>query len=440
MDSKSIIYTIPAGEKYLIYAPLTPLAFMANMALINKIAGRSESNESATGNGDDNEIIGALQNLGLFDPDRTSFLTCDCNAPFLPSLCILMPTTACNLACKYCYAARENSKTVNLPWPIAKKAIDVAFNNARLKKRGKFSLSFHGGGEPTLDRQLFFEASGYARSLDPGCPISVTTNAVWDKDFRDRALAFLTEISISFDGSAITQNRQRPDKQGHDTFSRVMDTIHEIDRRQIRYGIRMTVTKESLHELYDNVVFLFENTACKSIQVEPVYNQGRAFGAGITLDDVDAFSGEFMKAHDYARSKKVVLYYSGARPHLNTITFCKATSEALIVTADSELTACFEVFDRSHDLAGDFMIGRLDPDHGIVLYPGKREALLKKIGENRDICEGCFCYYHCAGDCPPKAFMAKKSNDQFRCSVTRSLTREMILDRIAEAGGIWQGK
>lgn len=438
MKIKPTIYTIPAGEKYLVYAPLKSLAFLANGALVNRLASELDGQVDDSGNG--SELMISLRQLGLFEPDQTSYLHCDCNKPFSPALCILMPTTSCNLACTYCYAAREKSSDARLSWPVAKKAIDVAFGNSQKNAGSRFALSFHGGGEPTLDRSIFFNASKYARSLDPKCPISVTTNAVWEKDFREQALELLTEISISFDGNEVTQNRQRPDKQGRATFHRVMETIREIDNRKIRYGIRMTVTKESLPELYNNFVFLCENTSCKSVQVEPVYNQGRAMGSGVTLDDTGAFVEEFMKACEYGRARKVILYYSGARPHLRTINFCKATSDALIVTADGELTACFEVYDRSHDLAEDFIIGKLDPDLGIILYPGRREALLNKIENNRDICDGCFCFYHCAGDCPPKAFMAKKSNDLFRCSVTRELTREMIFERIAEAGGIWHGK
>ena len=350
-----------------------------------------------------------------------------------------MPTTACNLACTYCYAAYEGKKHLFLSWPAAKKAIDIAFQNSVNPKNGRFSLSFHGGGEPTLPREFFFKAAGYARKLDPKCPVSVTTNAVWDKEFRDRALKIISEISISFDGNEITQNRQRPDAQGNATFSRVMETIREIEKQKIPYGIRMTVTRESLPELRSNIEFMCSHTDCRSFQVEAVYNQGRAEGAGLTIDDVDSFVDLYMDVHRFAMEHGRNLHYSAARPHLITSTFCAATSNALIVTADGELTACYEVFDHSHLLADDFIIGRIDPHEGIVLYPEKRTNLLSKINENRSNCKDCFCYYHCAGDCPPKAFLAHLNNDQFRCSVTRAITRELIIDRIAENEGFWQG-
>lgn len=435
-ESKTTLYTIPVDDKYIIYAPLLPLAFIGNKAMVNLVTQKLKDPNAILYN---SELIDAIEKTGLFMPDKKKLPVCDCNQPFNPTLCILMPTTACNLACTYCYAAYEGKKQVLLSWTIAKKAIDIAFQNSVNPKNGRFSLSFHGGGEPTLPREFFFKAAGYARKLDPGCPVSVTTNAVWDKEFRERALKILSEISISFDGNEITQNRQRPDIHGNATFSRVMETIREIEKRRIPYGIRMTVTKESLPELKSNIEFMCSQTECRSFQVEAVYNQGRAAGSGLSIDDVDSFVDIYMDTVKYAAEHGRNLHYSAARPHLITSTFCAATSNALIVTADGELTACYEVFDHSHLLADDFIIGRMDSDDGIILYPGKRTSLLSKINENRSNCKDCFCYYHCAGDCPPKSFLAHLNNDQFRCSVTRAITRELIIDRIAENDGFWLG-
>jgi uncharacterized protein len=435
-ESNTTLYTIPIDDKYIIYSPLLPLAFIGNKAMVNIVNQKIKNPGVKVYK---NELIDAIEKTGLFMPDKKQVPACDCSQPFKPTLCILMPTTACNLACTYCYAAYEGKKQVHLSWPVAKKAIDIAFQNSINPKNGKFSLSFHGGGEPTLPSDFFFKAAGYARKLDPQCPVSVTTNAVWDKVFRDKALEILSEISISFDGNEITQNRQRPDKQGNATFSRVIETIREIENRKIPYGIRMTVTRESLPELPSNIEFLCAHTECRSFQVEAVYNQGRAEGSGLTIDDINAFVDIYMDVYRYAMKRGKNLYYSAARPHLITSSFCAATSNALIVTADGELTACYEVFDNSHVLADDFIIGKIDLHDGIILYPGKRANLLAKINENRSSCKDCFCYYHCAGDCPPKAFLAHLTNDQFRCSVTRAITRELIIDRIAEYDGFWQG-
>ncbi len=437
IERKTSVYTIPIGDKFLIYAPLKHMAFIGNEALAKAVGYHLENKKDNSYS--KHELIVSLHKTGLFEPDIVKSSRCTDNQQFHPTLCILMPTTACNLSCTYCYAAYKGKKESALKWQVAKKAIDTAYNNSVTFSKRKFALSFHGGGEPTLPQDLFFTASLYAKSLDPDCSISVTTNAVWDKEFRERALNLLSEISISFDGNEATQNHQRPHKSGDGTFLRVMKTIDDIEKRKIPYGIRMTVTKTSLAKLRSNVEFLIDRTSCKSFQVEAVYDQGRAAGAGLKIDDVDAFTEAFLDVYHFARDKGRSVYYSSVRPHLITDTFCTATSDALIVTSAGELTACYEVFDRSHILSDDFITGYIDLKEGIVLYPGKREALLKKISDNRDRCQNCFCYYHCAGDCPPKAFMSHLSNDKFRCLVTQSITREILLDKIMESDGFWQG-
>jgi len=434
---KTTLYTIPVEDKFIIYAPLKRMAFVGNRALVNAVFNHLEYKNGNPGS--ENTLIGELERSGLFAPDRMNLPSFNGSQQFNPTLCILMPTTACNLACTYCYASYDGKKNAFMQWPVAKKAIDIVYHNAITFKKGHFALSFHGGGEPTLPRDLFLKASGYAKKLDPDCLVSVTTNAVWDKDFRDKALELMSAISISFDGNELTQNRQRPDLKGTGTFSRVMETIRDIEKRSIPFGIRMTVTKESLSELNANIEFICNNIKCNSIQVEAVYNQGRAKGNGLTIDDTESFVEIFMDVYRFAKKAGISIHYSSARPQLTTNTFCTATSDALIVTSDGELTACYEVFDHSHLLAEDFIIGNIDLKEGIVLYPDKRINLLKKISDNREGCKDCFCYFHCAGDCPPKALIALRNKDKFRCTVTRAITRELITDRIEDSGGLWSG-
>jgi len=431
------LYTIPLEDKFIIYAPLKRLAFIGNRAMADLVTQQLRVPQEDKN--EDNKLLQSLKQTGLFEPDQMELADSGSEQAFLPTLCILMPTTACNLACTYCYADDGNKKSVNMKWDVAKKGIDLAFENSKKTEDGKLSLSFHGGGEPTLPGKFIIRASKYARKLEPECHISVTSNCVWEPNFRKEILDIVNEISVSFDGNKTTQNRQRPDKTGKGTFSLVMESLLEIEKRNIPYGIRMTVTKESLPELYSNIEFFCDHTTCQIFQVEAVYNQGKAQGSGLEITESEEFIETFLNAYDLAKSKGRRLSHSAARPHLITSTFCKATSEALIITSDGELTACYEVFDRSHPLADNFIIGKLETDKGLILYPEKRDKLLQKIADNRDECKDCFCYYHCAGDCPPKAFLARKVNDQFRCKVTRAITKAMLIDNIIEGDGIWSG-
>ena len=62
--------------------------------------------------------------------------------------------------------------------------------------------------------------------------------------------------------------------------------------------------------------------------------------------------------------------------------------------------------------------------------------------DKREYCRGCFAKWHCAGDCLNKAYTVSGSLEfrgSDRCHITRELTKDQILERIAASGGvIWR--
>ena len=447
--TQKTIYSIPVNDKYLIYVPLKPLAFIGNGATLNLVADLVSG--AAHIDNIPEDLSRFLHKVGFFEPNIFTSPSTPLIIPTLelykPTICILMPTTACNLRCTYCYASPSGGSQKIMSWNIAKKAIEVVHKNAQQQGREFFTLGFHGGGEPTLAWELFNKAVLFAKkSQDLKCVVSLTTNGYWSDEFCKKILDQVDEVSLSFDGDKNTQNVLRPDSKGQGTFPVLIKTIKSLDRREIPYGIRMTVTRESLDNLCHNVDFLCHETNCQTIQIEPVYAQGRAAKSGtVTIEDPKKFVALFMEARERAKEAGRRVYYSAARPWTITGEFCTAFHSALIVTSEGELTSCYEVFDQNHPLSDQFIFGRVEPhlrdylSDSIVLYPGKREQLAADIAENRSSCKGCFCYYHCAGDCPPKAFMARMSQDTRRCDITRMITRELLLEKIEESGGVWRG-
>ena len=207
----------------------------------------------------------------------------------------------------------------------------------------------------------------------------------------------------------------------------------------------MSVMDDSIELMPENMTFLCENTRCKVFQVEPVFKSGRARKRDLALKNNAAFLQAYMDAMDIACEQGRHMYYSGARPWLVTSQFCRAPYDALIVNHNSEFTTCYEVYDRNHELGDLFFYGGFEDDSEPSFDHLKRERLLKKIQHRQMICsqKQCFCYPFCAGDCPPKAFLA--GNDSTtgysqRCELNRELTRELFLFYIEKSGGIWRGE
>jgi radical SAM protein with 4Fe4S-binding SPASM domain len=117
--------------------------------------------------------------------------------------------------------------------------------------------------------------------------------------------------------------------------------------------------------------------------------------------------------------------------------------KALIVAPNGELTACYEVCGPEHPLARDFFFGTITNDGYIKEEPEARQKLQDKITERRSLCETCFCYWHCAGDCPPKTLSPDGEGHRHfgaRCDLNRLITRELLVRYMADGHGLWQGE
>jgi uncharacterized protein len=150
----------------------------------------------------------------------------------------------------------------------------------------------------------------------------------------------------------------------------------------------------------------------------------------------------FLEAHDIASRHERELAYSGARPFALTGSFCMAPQAALIVGPEGRLTACYEVFDPSVDLGEQLFFGRIASDGALTVDHARRRAFLAKIHERRTLCRGCFCYYHCAGDCPAKTLTPDGQGHTLfgpRCEVNREITKGLLARLICQADGVWQG-
>jgi len=127
---------------------------------------------------------------------------------------------------------------------------------------------------------------------------------------------------------------------------------------------------------------------------------------------------------------------------LGTLTnrFCGASRDSFCLSADGNVTACFEAFEEDVAWAGRFFYGRPAVDGaGYVFDQAVLEGLRSQVVENRAHCRGCFAKWTCGGDCYYKWLSATgggEFNGSARCHVIRKLTKDQILDKIAASGGL----
>jgi len=428
------VYTIPFEDRSIVYVPRRHLAFAGNAGLVGYLQARARGTDSTR----DPHIEAFLAAAGFDRPGLECRRVELCEGEPCPSAAVLLMTNRCNLRCIYCYAdAGAAPESADMDWPTAKAAIDYAIANAQRPHAEPPSVTFHGGGEPTVHWDLMVRAAEYALEEDDRCRLSMSSNGVWS----DRQRAFVCEhfgdVSLSMDGIPEVQDRQRPRPDGGASFPAVMASVRALDEAGVTYGIRMTVMGDSVDALPEGVQLICESTSARSIQIEPTFTSGRGIYADISPDFADVFAERFMDAWSIGESLGRNVYYSGARPWVIAPMFCQAPLKAAVVTADGRLVTCFEVFSEQSPMAGSFTVGRVVGDE--VRYD--RSALqgyLDALQARRDECRDCFCYWHCCGDCATRRPGPRQANEG-RCRATRKITLSLILSHMERGGGIWQG-
>jgi uncharacterized protein len=352
-----------------------------------------------------------------------------------PVACTLFLTTDCNLRCLYCYAS-GGEQPHYLDERIALDAIEFIVHNAVESEAGKASVTFHGGGEPTLAEATLRGCIERARRRcddeNLELTVGVATNGVMSDRMRDYLATTMSSVVVSIDGAPAIQDRLRPLAGGGPSSAAVERTLERLARGACSVGARLTCTSESIEHAYATVCHLIDDRALSHIHLEPLFVCGRSLGHGLRPPDTDRFVEVFRACRDYARSRSVRIAYSGARQSSLTSSFCQASTPSFNVTTEGDLTACFEVTGCHDPRAETFIYGSYDATtRSFVLDEARIAALRRLTVHDAPRCARCFAKYHCAGDCPSKRLYPGADDAVIaRCKINRCLTLDQLEEHV----------
>lgn len=432
------LFVIPVQGAYLVYAPLRQAAFLCNAACINAIACLQDGHA-----GDfPTDFLEFLRRLEIVDgrpeePPISHFV----GTPS-PTSVTLFLTTACNLRCTYCYASAGDTPLRVMGMDVARHGIDTIIRNAVEQGERRITIAYHGGGEPTVNWSTLTDSFQYARerAVEQGLEVdaALATNGVLSDQKLDWIIEHLSGVSLSFDGLPEVHDAHRLTIAGQGSSDQVLHTIRRFDAANFNYGLRLTVTREFIPQLEASVRFLCSQFRPQRIQVEPAYALGRWREApsAETAQFVEAFRSAQAAARTYGRQ----IEFSGARVGLLTNHFCGVTQDSFCLTADGQVSACYETFIPENEWADTFFYGRLDREQGEFLFdlPVLNE-LRRQTVDQREYCRGCFAKWHCGGDCYHKSLTVNGAGEfsgSDRCHIIRELTTDQILQRITDSGGL----
>ncbi len=437
------LFLIPLDESsYIIYAPLRRSAFIANPATVRFLAQLQAGtlDEAADPDG---SLVKFLRGLEIVDapPERPPLYTQV--GPPQPISVTLLLTTACSLRCTYCYASAGDKPVKSMRLDTAIRGIDFISSNAAARRIPWFEVSYHGGGEPTLNWAVLTGSFEHARRKAAEVGLTHRSSVATNGMLNDRQIGWitshLTSANVSFDGLPAVHDSQRPTVAGKPSSARIIRTLRRFDSAGFQYGIRLTVLAHQAATLPESIEFITSEFRPSGIQIEPVYQLGRWQDgpSGETAEFIAAFREAQRRAARNGRS----IGFSAARAGVLTNHYCSVSQDLFCLTPDGNVTACYEACSEDGPWAGVFFFGR--PAAGASGYEFDMNVvnrLRSHAVEFREHCQGCFAKWHCGGDCSYKALQLNGDGEfsgAGRCQITRELTKDQILERISAAGGLF---
>jgi uncharacterized protein len=357
-------------------------------------------------------------------------------APFRPECLTLYLSNQCNLRCLYCYADAGPHASLNLEINTIRSAASLVAKSCR-EKNCVFTIVFHGGGEPALDRdfaeQVLTMLDEVAQAYQVPTFRYVATNGAISKDKAIWLARRFDLVGLSCDGPPDIQNYQRPGWGGGETahlVEQIADVLHE---QGCRFHVRTTITKMTLHRQVEIVDYLCRQLSPSAIHLEPLYH-----GDAAKFDPTDAadFVAQFLQAQARAAQDNVPLLYAGSR--LNSIygPYCQIFRDVLNLVPGGIATACFKATTATEASQNRVVIGDLNRESGqFVVNDQAIEDLRQSLIPTSSACLSCFNQFHCVGECPDRCLLVGTDlpgpdlyRPGFRCRIQKALAMVTLLE------------
>jgi len=435
------IFAIPRKDgQYYLYAPLRRRLAVVNKTAVEAVARHLETAEPDSSR-TESEVIGELRQQGFLGEPYPSAPVFPENYTFMPHEVTLFPTSRCNLRCRYCYA-ESGHKIADMPWEVARAAIDLVASNAGLLGSRNFAVGVHGGGEPTVAWETVKRCVDYAeqKAEETGLDVEIyaATNGLLSPKQRETIVKHFTTLTVSLDGPRDIQDYNRPKVSGKGSYDEISETLKYFTEKEFHFGIRTTVTRAMVDRLVELIEHLHQEFNIDYLHLEPVWQCGRCVTSKEETPADEAFISNFRKVVHRGRELDVEVSYSGARLETLTSKFCGAAGDGFSVLPEGIVTSCYEITEVTDPRAAIFHYGGYDFEKKCFVFDENRISALQKLSvENLAFCRDCFCRWHCAGDCLARVFQNASEathTGSIRCQINRKLTLASMEDLVMQAG------
>jgi len=481
MPCEPDIFIVPVLDKFLIHAPLHNFATLVDREAARQIRAGLLSKEAAVSESV-RPMVAYLRSPGAPAPTAR---TGPVDNPFFLGL---IPTRGCNMGCPYCDFAAPKTTSAVMDLELARQAVNVYMTLLVENGRNHAEVHFF-GGEPFYAEEVIHFVVGYAtmRAAELGLTVrfEATTNGLYNVGRCQWIADYFDTVVLSLDGPADIQNRNRPAVNGRGVFDTIARNAKILSEGSIEFIVRTCITNDTIPRMPEMARWVSRDFRPSSVCFETLTYSPLAETAGFELPDPWEFARNFDLAARILEEYDIETVISTADIRTLQATFCPVGRDALIVSSDGAIDACYLLKKDWSRNGLNMRFGRINlsgrpqpRSNGCILsaadmplidlQPASKEIspwpaleidheAVQRVRSlnvhNRPLCTHCLSRYHCAGGChvnhdtsaPPGRF-----DDlciQTRLITIANLLKEMnqpdlvdewFADRPALEASVWQ--
>lgn len=418
------VFAVPVQGQWLLHAPLHRVtALCGERSFIDLLARPGAPLASGR--------LGPLQEVLRSTPPAAP---APCTGPLRPEFLGIIPTRACNMACRYCAFRCADEPHGIMSESLALNAVAWMAEQAKTHEPRRLTIDFF-GGEPMVAPHLVKAVVRRAHELAAQSGLTTSFELATNGCFGDEDRRFVRDqidnVVLSFDGPPEVHDLHRPLRNGHGSYEWVSATAAALSSGKTNLCIRVCVTQASVGRLAGDVEWFCRRFRPATVTVEPLRPGRESEQAGFEKPDPVEFARAVHRATRAARPYGVPVVYASAQIHRITAAFCPVAKDVPILTPEGNVHACY-MMETDWRAAGlDLQIGHLEAGHSALAVDLAALTRVRNLSRVAPECKTCFCRWHCAGGCLVNMAGSRRKNggDGF-CIQTRILCALALLDHL----------
>ncbi len=319
---------------------------------------------------------------------------------------------------------------------LATAAVRWLVGHTLVRKKDTFDVHFF-GGEPLLAFDVVEVVVHAARRMAAESGLAphfeVCTNGLLTEAQTDFVGDHFHTVILSFDGPPELQDRNRPAKGRLRSYPVVARTARMLGESSAQLCLRVCVTGASVGRMAELAAWFGREFKPSAVSWEVLKPTPEAGKAGLVPPDPFAFAAAFVAARRVLAAQGIRSIYAADLTAEPRFTFCPVGRDALLLSPDGRVHACYLPEEAWQAQGMDLTIGRLGKDGRLRLDERSRRAVYR-YARNKPFCDGCFCRWTCAGGCHVQ--MSPPGRDPRAgdfCVQTRIITACSLLEKMGES-------